>query len=75
LITVDREIDYGITDIIADLNKHSELNIKGYEIIILTAVVINGDPADSTETDFEIDVIGILMIFIFIRNVDICQIS
>jgi hypothetical protein len=75
LIAVDRETDYKITDIIAGLNKRSELDIKNYEIAILTAVAINGDPADSTETDLEIDTIEILMIFILIRSVDICQIS
>jgi hypothetical protein len=57
------------------LSKRSELNMKSYKITILAAVVINGDPADSTETDFEIDAIRILVIFILVRNVDICQIS
>jgi hypothetical protein len=75
LIAVDREVNCGITDMTAGLNKRSELDIKNYEIAILAAVAINGDLVDSTETDFKIDVIKILMIFIFIRSVDICQIS
>jgi hypothetical protein len=45
--------------------------MKDYEIAILTAVAINDDPANSTETDLKIDAVEILMIFIFIRNVDI----
>jgi hypothetical protein len=56
----------------AGLSKRSELDIKGYEIAILTAIAINGDPIDSIKIDFEIDAVKILMIFIFIRNVDIC---
>jgi hypothetical protein len=71
LIAIDRKTDYKIADITADLNKCSELDIKGYEIAILAAVAIDGDPADSTETDFKIDVVGILIIFILIRSVDI----
>jgi hypothetical protein len=74
-VAVDRMADYGIANIITGLNKRSELGIKNYEIAILIAIVINGDPADSTEIDFEIDVVEILIIFIFIRNVDICQIN
>jgi hypothetical protein len=72
LITVDRKTDYRIADIITNLNKHSELNMKNYEIAILTAVAIDGDPANSIEINFKIDVVKILIIFIFIRNVDIC---
>jgi hypothetical protein len=68
-------IDYRTANIAAGLNKRSELDVKNYEIVILAAVAINGDPADSAETDLKIDVIEILMIFIFIRNVDICQIN
>jgi hypothetical protein len=75
LIIVDRKTDYGITNIIADLNKRSELDIKDYEIAILAAVVIDGDPADSTETYLKIDAVKILIVFILIRNVDICQIN
>jgi hypothetical protein len=75
LIAVDREADYRTANIIIDLNKRSELNVKDYEIAILTAVAIDGDPVDSTETDFEIDVIRILVIFIFVYNIDIYQIS
>jgi hypothetical protein len=71
LITVDREADYRIADIAANLSKYSELNMKGYEIAILTAVAIDGDPADSAKTDFEIDAVKILVALIFIRNVDI----
>jgi hypothetical protein len=71
LITVNRKADYGIADIIVGLNKCSELDMKDYEIAILAAIVIDGDPADSIEIDFEIDVIGILMIFVFISSVDI----
>jgi hypothetical protein len=63
--------DCGTADIITGLNKRSELDVKNYEIAILTAIAINGDPADSTGTNLEIDVVGILVIFIFIRNVDI----
>jgi hypothetical protein len=72
LIIVNRETDYRITNIAADLNKRSELNIKDYEIAILATIAINGDPIDSIETDLKIDAVKILMIFIFIRNVDIC---
>jgi hypothetical protein len=75
LIIIDREADYGTANITAGLNKRSELDIKNYEIAILAAVAINGDPIDSTRTNFKIDVVKILMIFIFIRNVDICQIN
>jgi hypothetical protein len=75
LIAVDRETNCKITDIIAGLNKRSELDMKSYEIVILAAVVINGDPADSTETDLKIDAVEILVVLIFIRNVDICQTS
>jgi hypothetical protein len=75
LIAVDRKADYGIADIAANLNKRSELDVKNYEIAILAAIAIDGDPADSTGTDFEIDVVEILMIFVFIRSVDICQIN
>jgi hypothetical protein len=73
LIAVNRETDYRIADIAASLNKHSELDIKGYEIAILIAIVIDGDPADSAEIDLEIDIVEILMIFVFIRSVDIYQ--
>jgi hypothetical protein len=72
LIAVDREADYGIADIAANLNKRFELGMKDYEIAILVAIVIDGDPADSTEINFEIDAVRILIVFIFIRNVDIC---
>jgi hypothetical protein len=65
--------NYGIANIAAGLNKRSELNIKNYEITILAAIAIDGDPADSTEINFKIDAIEILMIFIFIRSVDIYQ--
>jgi hypothetical protein len=75
LIAVNREINCRIINIAAGLNKRSELNMKNYEIVILIAVAINGDSIDSTETDLKIDVIKILIIFVFIRNVDICQIS
>jgi hypothetical protein len=75
LIAVNRKSDYGITNIAANLNKRSELDVKNYEIAILAAIAIDGDPADSTGTDFEIDVVEILMIFVFIRSVDICQIN
>jgi hypothetical protein len=75
LIAVDREADYRIVDIAAGLNKRSELNVKDYEIAILAAVVINGDPVDSTEINFKIDAVRILVIFILIRSVDICQIN
>jgi hypothetical protein len=71
LIVVDCKTDYGIADIIAGLSKYSELDMKDYEIAILIAVAIDGDPADSIEIDFEIDVVEILIIFIFIRSVDI----
>jgi hypothetical protein len=71
LIAVDRETDYGIVNIIIGLNKRSELGIKNCEITILIAIVINGDPVDSIGINFEIHVIGVLIIFIFIRNVDI----
>jgi hypothetical protein len=66
---------YGIANIIVGLSKRSELGVKDYEIAILAAVVINGVPVDSAGIDFKIDVIKILMVFIFIRSVDICQIS
>jgi hypothetical protein len=72
LIVVNREIDCGIADIITGLNKCFKLDIKDYEIAILTAVVINGDPVHSIGINFEIDAVRILMIFIFICNVDIC---
>jgi hypothetical protein len=49
--------------------------MKDCEIAILAAVAINGDPIDSTGRDLKIDVIEILIIFIFIRNDDIFQIS
>jgi hypothetical protein len=75
LVAVDREINYRIADIITNLNKYSELDMKDYEVAILVAVVINGDPVDSTETNFVVDVIEILMIFVLIRSVDICQIN
>jgi hypothetical protein len=75
LVAVNRKADYGTADIAAGLSKYSELGVKSYEIAILAAVAINGDPIDSAETDFKIDVVGILMVFIFIRSVDICQIS
>jgi hypothetical protein len=75
LIAVNRETNYKIADIITNLNKRSELDIKDSEIIILTAIAINGDPIDSTEIDFKIDAVEILMIFIFIRNIDIYQIN
>jgi hypothetical protein len=75
LITVNRETDCGITDIITDLNKRFELDVKDYEIAILAAIAIDGNSADSAETDFEINAVKILVIFVFIRNVDICQIS
>jgi hypothetical protein len=55
----------------AGLNKRSELDVKGYEIAILIAVAINGDSVDSIGINFEIDVVRILIIFIFVRNVDI----
>jgi hypothetical protein len=71
LVAVDRKTDCETADIIADLNKRSELGVKNYEIAILAAVAINGDSVDSTETDLEIDVIRILIIFVFIRSVDI----
>jgi hypothetical protein len=71
LVAVNRKIDYRIADIITDLNKRSELNMKDYEIAILAVVVIDGDPADSTKTNLKIDVVRILVIFIFIRNIDI----
>jgi hypothetical protein len=75
LIAVVREADYRIADMATGLNKRFELDVKNYEIAILAAVAINGDPVDSTGIDFEIDVVEILMIFIFIRRVDIYQIS
>jgi hypothetical protein len=75
LIAVDRKTDCGTADIIINLNKRSELDVKSYEIAILTAIIIDGDPIDSAEIDLEIDAVEILMVFIFIRNVDICQIS
>jgi hypothetical protein len=71
LVTVNRKINYRIVNITAGLNKRSELGIKDYEIAILAAIAINGDPADSAEINFKIDVIGMLIIFIFIRSVDI----
>jgi hypothetical protein len=71
LIAVNREIDCGIADIITDLNKRSELDVKDYEIAILIAIVINGDSVDSAGINFEIDAVGILIIFIFVRSVDI----
>jgi hypothetical protein len=74
-VAVDRMADYGTADMAASLNKRSELNVKDYEIVILTAITINDDPVDSIRTDFKIDVIGILVIFVFIRNIDICQIN
>jgi hypothetical protein len=49
--------------------------MKNYEIAILAAIAIDGDPADSTETDLKIDIVGILIILILIRNVDIYQIN
>jgi hypothetical protein len=49
--------------------------MKNYEIIILTAIAIDGDPADSTEIDFKIDAVEILIVFILIRSVDIYQIN
>jgi hypothetical protein len=49
--------------------------MKNYEIAILIAIAINGDPADSAEIDLEIDAVKILMVFVFIRNVDIYQIN
>jgi hypothetical protein len=72
LITVDREADYETADMVAGLNKHSELDMKDYEIAILAAVAINGDPADSAETDFKINTVRILIVFILVRSVDIC---
>jgi hypothetical protein len=75
LIVIDRKTNCRIANTIAGLNKRSELDIKDYEIAILTAVVINVDPVDSAGTDFKIDAVRILIIFVFIRNVDICQIS
>jgi hypothetical protein len=72
LVAVDRETDYRIVNIIINLSKRSELDMKDYEIAILIAVAIDGDPANSIETDLKIDVVKILMIFILIRNVDIC---
>jgi hypothetical protein len=71
LIAIDRKADYGIADIITDLNKRSELDVKDYEIAILAAVAIDGDPVNSTGINLKIDVVKILMIFILIRNVDI----
>jgi hypothetical protein len=71
LIVVNRKTNYRIADIITDLNKRSELNVKNYEITILAAVAINGDPVDLTEIDFKIDAVKILIILIFIRSVDI----
>jgi hypothetical protein len=71
LIVVSCKADYRIVDIAADLNKRSELNMKNYEIAILTTVVINSDPINSTEINFKIDVVEILVIFVFIRSVDI----
>jgi hypothetical protein len=75
LVAVDRKINYGIANITAGLNKRSELGVKGYEIIILAAIAINGDSVDSTGTDLKIDAVKILMIFIFVCSVDIYQIS
>jgi hypothetical protein len=75
LVTIDRETDCKTIDIIAGLNKRSELGVKNYEIAILAAVVIDGDPIDSTETDLKIDAVKILMVLILIRSVDICQTS
>jgi hypothetical protein len=72
LIAVNREINYGIADMTAGLNKYSELDMKSYEIAILVAIAIDGDPIDSIEIDFEIDAVEILVIFILIRSVDIC---
>jgi hypothetical protein len=74
-IIIDRVINCRIIDTIADSNKRFELNIKNYEIIILITVIFNGDSVDSAGIDFEIDVIRILIIFIFIRSVDICEIN
>jgi hypothetical protein len=71
LIAVDREVDYRTANMAAGLSKRSELDIKDYEIAILAAIVIDGDPADSAGTDLEIDVVKVLMVFIFIRSVDI----
>jgi hypothetical protein len=75
LIAIDRKADYGTADITVNLNKRSELDMKSYEIAILAAVAIDGDPTDSTETDLKIDAVRVLMIFVFIRSVDIYQIS
>jgi hypothetical protein len=75
LIAIDRETNYRIADITANLNKCSELNMKDYEIAMLAAIAINGDPVNSIETNLKIDAVEILMIFVFIRNVDIYQIS
>jgi hypothetical protein len=71
LIAVDRETDCEITDMAAGLSKYSELDVKSYEIAILAAVAINGDPIDSAETDFKIDAVEILIAFVFVRSVDI----
>jgi hypothetical protein len=71
LIAVDREADCEIADMVAGLNKRSELDVKDYKIAILVAVAIDGDPVDSTETDFKIDTVKVLMVFIFVRSVDI----
>jgi hypothetical protein len=75
LIAADRKTNYEIANIITTLNKRSELDIKDYKIIILITIAINGDPTDSTGINFKIDIVKILMIFVFIRNVDICQIN
>jgi hypothetical protein len=71
LIAVNREIDYRTADITIGLNKCFELNMKSYEVVILTAVAINGDSVDSAGIDLKIDAVKILMVFVFIRNVDI----
>jgi hypothetical protein len=72
LIIVNRKVDCGTADIIIDLSKRSELNVKNYEIIILAAIAINGDSIESAGTDFKINAVKILMIFVFVRSVDIC---
>jgi hypothetical protein len=71
LVAVDRKINYRTADITIGLNKRSELGVKNYEIAILAAIAIDGDPADSAETDFKIDAVEILIVFILIRSVDI----
>jgi hypothetical protein len=71
LVAVDCKINCRIADITAGLNRRSELDIKGYEIAIFITIAINGDPVDSIRINFEIDVIEILMVFIFVRYVDI----